>query len=139
MALNLTSGFFPVAGLPAAQLVKLRVYITNLENRAGRATVEVNKATGFDKERVLLQEIEVPGNEQRFVELGSDQIEGEAAEVIVRLPDGGFLPPDSGMRPGVAIISLFTGDESTSLLQWISAGDFVPIPGTNAGGTNAGS
>ena len=63
MPVTLTSGMFPVAQLPAAQVVSVRVFLINLENRPHRGTIEVSRLVGEGKERFRIQELEVPPDE----------------------------------------------------------------------------
>lgn len=128
MPVTLTSGLFQVAQLPAAQVVSVRIYLTNLESESGTADVQASRLFLGRKEEILSEEVEVPGNGQHILELGSDLVEGQSIEVTVTLPTDGFVSDQSGIQPGISVISLFTGDQTTSLLQWVSAGDFVPVP-----------
>ncbi len=128
MPVTLTTGLFQVAQLPAAQIVTARVYLTNLESEPASAHVRASRLAFGSKREILSQAVEVPGNGQHIVELGSDLVEGQIIEVDVTLETNGFVEGQSGAQPAVAVVSLFTGDQSTSLLQWISAGDFVPEP-----------
>lgn len=127
MSITVTSGFFPVAQLPAAQVVTMDVFVTNFENQPADATVEVYKLVAGQKERVVLENVSVPGNERQVIEVESDVVEGQSVEVVVTLPTDGFIPPATGLAPEVAVKTLFTGDGTTSLLQLVSAGDFVPV------------
>lgn len=127
MSITLTTGFFPVAQLPAAQQVLVRVYVANLETEAASATVTVSRLTDGRKERLIQTEVEVPGEDSRLVELTSEQVEGQNIEVTVTLPTNGF-GLGTGLRPAVAVVTRFIADDSISLLQWISANDFVAVP-----------
>lgn len=135
MPMTLTTGMFPVAQLPAAQVVSVRIFLDNLENQTHRATVEVSRLVGQGKERFRLQELEVPGDEQVSLELASDEVEGETIEVTVTVPTDGFAVGAFPVVPSVAVVSLFTGDGTTSLLQYISPHDFAPVGRTD--GSNA--
>jgi len=137
MPITLTSGLFPVAQLPAAQVVSVRVFLSNLENQAHRATIEVSRLVGETKERIRLQELEVPGDERVFLELSSDEVEGETIEVTVTVPADGFGVGAFPVEPSVAVISLFTGDGTTSLLQYISPDDFVIVSRAPGQGSSA--
>lgn len=128
MPITLTTGLFPVAQLPAAQVVSVRIFLTNLENQPHRGTIEVSRLAGSTKERFRLQEVEVPGDERVWIELASDEVEGENIEVTVTVPVDGLAVGAFPLVPGVAVLSLFTGDQTTSLLQWIGADGFVPVP-----------
>lgn len=127
MSVTLTTGIFPVAQLPAAQVVSVRIYLTNLENRPHRGEIQVSRLKGGTKERFRLQAVEVPADERVWVELASDEVEGEALEVTVTVPSNGFGTGSVPLVPGVAVVSLFTGDGSTSVLQWISSDGFVSV------------
>lgn len=126
MLLTLTSGLFPVAGLPIPHLLELRVFITNLENTPGEATVEVYKLVGSSKKSIFSQKVAVPGDDRRVVKLTHELVEGQTLEVCATLSGDGLMR-ESGLRPGIAVVSHFTDDGSTALLQWISADDFVPV------------
>lgn len=128
MSVTQTSGLFPVAQLPAAQVVSVHVFLANLENQPATAIVQVSKLVGNNKQRVLHEQVDVPGDERRILSLGSDVVEGETLEVTVTLPTNGFVPPQSGIAPSVSVVTTFIGDNSTSLLQLISARDFVSVP-----------
>lgn len=132
MPVTLTTGLFPVAQLPAAQVVSARVFVANLENQPHRATVVVSRLEGSDKQRIRVEELEVPGEQVRAVELPSEEVEGHTIEVTVTVPTNGFGLGQLPLVPGVAVVSLFTGDQTTSLLQWISSDGFVAVgePGT---------
>lgn len=121
----LTSGLFQVAQLPAAQVVSVRIYLTNVENANRRAHVQAHKLVLGQKQEILSEEVEIPGDGQHILELGGELVEGEVIEVTVSLPTNGFVASQSGIVPGVAVVTFFVGDETTSLLQWISGGDFV--------------
>lgn len=127
MPVTLTSGLFPVAQLPAAQVVSVRIFLANLENQPHRATVEVLRLEGNRKERIRWQQLEVPGDERVSLELSSDEVEGETIEVNVTVPVDGFGAGTFPVAPSVAVISLFTGDGTTSLLLYIAADDFAPV------------
>lgn len=129
MSITLTSGLFPVAQLPAAQLVRVRIYLTNLESEAATAQVIVNKLIGASKEPVLNQTVEVPGEERRVIELESDVVEGQVLEVVTKLPRAGFVESQTTIVPEIAVVSIFTVDESVSLLQAITGGEFTRVPG----------
>jgi len=128
VAVTLTTGMFPVAQLPAAQVVTVRVFLANLENRPHRGTVTVSRLSGTGKERLRVEELEVPGEDARVVELPSEEVEGHTIEVTVAVPVDGFGAGQLPLVPGVAVVSRFTGDDSTSILQWISSDGFVPVP-----------
>lgn len=132
MPATLTTGMFPVAQLPAAQVVSVRIYLTNLENRPHRGVVEVSRLVGQEKERFRLQEVEVPPDERVWIELSSDEVEGETVEVTVTVPTDGFGVNAFPLVPSVAVVSLFTGDGSTSVLQWISTDGFAVVARANA-------
>jgi len=129
---TLTTGLFPVAQLPAAQVVSVRVFLANLENRLHRAVVQISRLRGDDKELWRVEEVEVPGDEVRALELPSEDVEGHTLEVTVRLPANGFGVGQLPLVPGVAVVSTFTGDQSTSVLQWISSDGFVAVGETEA-------
>lgn len=133
MPVMLTTGMFPVAQLPAAQVVSVRIFLTNLENQVQRAAVEVSRLAGNTKERIRLQELEVPPDERVSLELESDEVEGETIEVTVTVPIDGFGVGAYPVVPAVAVISLFTGDGTTSLLQYLSGDDFTPVGRTEGG------
>lgn len=123
-----TTGVFPVAQLPAAQIVLVRVFLTNLENDPHRGTIEVSRLVDGGKERLRLQQVVVPPDERVWIELSSAEVEGENIEVTVTLPEDGFDVGATPLVPGVAVLSRFVGDDTTTLLQWISADGFVPVP-----------
>lgn len=127
MPVTLTTGLFPVAQLPAAQVVSVRIYLVNLENRPHRGIVEVSRLMGEGKERFRLQEVEVPADERVWIELSSDEVEGETIEVTVTVPTNGFGVGAFPLVPSVAVVTLFTGDGSTSVLQWISSEGFAVV------------
>lgn len=127
MPVTLTTGLFPVAQLPAAQVVSVRIYLSNLESRPHRGEIRVSRLRGNTKEQFRLQEVEVPGGERVWLELASDEVEGETLEVTVTVPADGFGTGAIPLVPGVAVVSLFTGDDSTSLLQWISSDGFAVV------------
>lgn len=124
---TVTSGFFQVAQLPAAQVVSVRLYFTNVESQPATVQVRVHRLVLGQKREILSEEIEVPAEGQHILELGSELVEGESIEVLLTLPTDGFVPGQSGVVPGVAIVSFFVGDQTTSLLQWISADDFISL------------
>lgn len=128
MPVTLTTGLFPVAELPAAQVVSVRVFLGNLENQPHRGTVVVSRLEGTEKQRILVEELEVPGDQLRTIELPSSEVEGHTIEVTVTVPTNGFGLQQLPLVPGVAVISLFMGDMTTSILQWIPSGGFVPVP-----------
>jgi len=105
----------------------VRIFLANLENQPHRATVEVLRLEGNRKERIRWQQLEVPGDERVSLELSSDEVEGETIEVNVTVPVDGFGAGTFPVAPSVAVISLFTGDGTTSLLQYIAADDFAPV------------
>ena len=127
MPVTLTSGLFPVAQLPAAQLVKVRVILTNLENQPATVGVVVDKLVGNSKQPVLQEDLEISGDDRRILELDTPVVEGQTLEVTVTVPSEGFIPGFATVTPQVAIVSLFTGDGTTSLLQSISANDFAAV------------
>lgn len=127
MPVTLTTGMFPVAQLPAAQVVSVRVFLGNLENRPHRASVTVSRLNGGAKELIRMEELEVPGDDVRTVELPSAEVEGHTIEVTVSVPTNGFGTGQLPIVPGVAVVSLFTGDQTTSILQWISSDGFVAV------------
>lgn len=116
---TMRSGLFPVNGLPAAQLVRVRIFLLNTASQSARAGVEVNRLAGERKESIVSQEVAVEGERTEMLEL--DNVEGETIEVNVTTEDQGLIP-------GVAVVSIFTGDQSTSFQWWVSAGDFTPSP-----------
>lgn len=128
---TLTTGLFPVAQLPAAQVVSVRIYLSNLENQSHRGEIQVSRLRGGAKERFRLQGVEIPGGERVWLELASDEVEGETLEVTVIVPSDGFGVGAFPVVPGVAVVSLFTGDNSTSILQWISSDGFAVVPSGN--------
>lgn len=123
----MTSGFFQVAQLPAAQVVSVRLYLTNTESQSGTVQVRVHRLVMGQKQEVLAEDVEVPAEGQHILELGSELVEGESIEVLLTLPTDGFVPGQSGIIPGIAVVTFFVGDQTTSLLQWISAGDFISL------------
>lgn len=125
MACTLTSGLLPVTRLRAYRSVKLRVFVTNLENAMARATVEVLKLASGKKLPLIHRELEIPGDDRRAVELPNDAVAGQVVEVTVTLLDSD-LQRGSGLRPSVAVVGFCPDDGSTSLLQWVSASEFVP-------------
>ena len=131
MPVTLTTGLFPVAQLPAAQVVSVRVFLGNLENQPHRGTVVVSRLEGTEKQRILVEELEMPGDQLRTVELPSSEVEGHTIEVTVTVPTNGFGLEQLPLVPGVAVVSLFTGDQTTSVLQWIPSGGFAALPETD--------
>ncbi len=119
MPTTMRSGLFPVNGLPAAQLVRVRIFLLNTTNQSVRAQVEVNRLAGERKELIASREVAVEGDRTEVVEL--DNVEGETVEVNVTTEDRDLIP-------GVAVVSIFTADQSTSLEWWLSAGEFTPSP-----------
>lgn len=119
MPTTMRSGLFPVNGLPAAQLVRVRIFLQNVVTGASEALLEVNRAADGGKENIVRQAVTVAGEQTEMIELAN--VEGETIEVNV-------TTGDEGLVPGVAVVSVFTGDQSTSFQWWLSAGDFVPSP-----------
>jgi len=129
---TLTTGMFPVAQLPAAQVVSVRVYLANLENVPHRATIAVSRRSDGGKELIRMEEVEVPGDDVRALVLPSAEVEGQTIEVTVTLPTNGFGTGQLPLVPSVAVVSRFTGDDTTAILQWISSEGFVPVGETAA-------
>ena len=119
MPTTMRSGLFPVNGLPAAQLVRVRIFLLNTASESAQAHVEVNRLAGERKEPIASRQVAVEGEQTEVVEL--DNVEGETIEVNVTTESRGLIP-------GVAVVSIFTGDQSTSLEWWLSAGEFTPAP-----------
>lgn len=119
MPTTMRSGLFPVNGLPAAQLVRVRVFLLNTQSSDAQAHLEVNRVAGAAKEPVASREVAVAGGRMEVIEL--DNVEGETVEVNVTTEHPGLIP-------GVAVVSIFTGDQSVSLEWWLSAGEFTPSP-----------
>src|SRR5690606_5929261 len=123
-----TTGVFPVAQLPAAQIVLVRVFLTNLENDPHRGTIEVSRLVDGGKERLRLQEVVVPPDERMWIELTSAAVEGENVEVTVARPEDGCDVGATPLVPGVAVLSRVVGDDTTTWRQCVSADGFVPVP-----------
>lgn len=127
MPTMLTSGLIPMPELPAAQLPRLRVFLTNLENQPHPATVSVSKLEGDTKVNILHEEVQVPGDDRVMLELETEVIEGQIIEVVATVPASSFLPQAFAVEPEIAVVTLFIGDGSTSLLQSVTAGEFVLV------------
>lgn len=127
MANQVTSGFIPMPELPAAQLPKLRVFATNLENQPHTVSISISKRQGDQKVNIVYEELEVPGDDRVMIEVESDVIAGQDIEVVATLPRSSFVENVYAVEPSIAVITEFTGDGSTSLLQSVSAGEFVSI------------
>ncbi|MBO8141176.1 MAG: hypothetical protein H0Z37_03210 [Firmicutes bacterium] len=127
MPVTLTTGMFPVAQLPAAQVVSVRIFLGNLENRPRQGTVEVSRMVDGNKQHLRAEEVEVPGDSVIAIELPSEDVEGRTIEVTVTVPTDGFAVGALPLVPGLAVISFFTGEATTSILQWISSDDFIQV------------
>lgn len=127
MDIEVTSGFIPMPELPAAQLPKLRVYVTNLENQEHHATIQLYKLQGGERVQISNEAFTVPGDERQIIEVETDVISGQFIEVVAKLPRSAFLPEANAVAPSVAVVSEFIGDGSTSLLQFVSAGAFESV------------
>lgn len=120
-----STGFFSVDTGTAAIDVRLSIFLENFESEPASVAVSVSRLA--DGEVVVLAEgeVTVPGGERQVIDI--DPVEGEDLQVTVTLPTQEY-PLQSQIVPSVAVISAFQGeDEESTLLHWLSAGDFVPV------------
>ena len=125
-----STGFFAVDTGTAAIDIRLRTLIENFEDEEATAGVRVSRLSDGNVVTIRDEQVTVPGGERRIIDV--DPVEGEDVQVTVTLPVREY-PPQSQLVASVAIVSIFHGEEEeTTLLHWLSGGDFVPVGGAAA-------
>lgn len=124
-ATRYTTGFFPVDTGTAAINVRLSIFLENFESQPASVTVSVLRLADGEVTVLAEGEVIVPAGQRQVIDI--DPVEGEDLQVTVTLPTQEY-PLQSQIVPSVAVVSTFQAeDEESTLLHWISAGDFVPV------------
>lgn len=115
----MTTGLFPVPGLPAALGTSVDILVSSFQDEEAPVVWSVDRAE-MDGSKVRLQEgtLQVPGQGMDSVTLPPHVVEGRVIEVNMTLPS-------LFIQPSVAVVVTFLVDESRQIALWLSPQDFA--------------